>query len=219
MATMTLHADDLLRDLGDPATWRPPVEFRDSLALSALNSAYSTRGRSTAARRVLDRYRALRPSAATDSSSDLITAMDNAGGPARFAAEVLGNESKLPGTSRFRTEGIHEALTRLAELESAVTDTSALRQRWQEGPVRSAWVGVLGLGPLSWSYLLMNAGVDEMVKPDVKVTRYLTRKLGRSDALNEREARALLFEAAAELNVTPRALDRAIWDFETPHDR
>lgn len=216
---MKLDPNELLRDLDDPATWRLPIEFRDSLALCALNSAYSTRGSSSAARRVLDRYRALRPTAATDSSVDLLAAMDASGGPARFATDVLANHSKLPGTSRLRTEGIYEALTRLAELEVPVTDTAALRHGWQDATVRCAWVGVLGLGPLSWSYLLMNAGVDDMVKPDVKVARYLARKLGHSDEFAQADAKTLLFEAAAALNVTPRALDRAIWDFETPNDR
>lgn len=101
---MKLNPSELLRDLGDPATWHPPIEFRDSLALCALNSAYSTRGSSSAARRVLDRYRALRPTAAIDSSVDLLAAMDAYGGPARFATGVLANHSKLPGTSRLRTE-------------------------------------------------------------------------------------------------------------------
>lgn len=42
-------------DLGDPATWGAPVEMQDSLALCALNSAYSLQNTSAAVRNVLRR--------------------------------------------------------------------------------------------------------------------------------------------------------------------
>lgn len=44
MTELKLLVKAIIEDLGDPSDWRPPVEFRDSLALCALNSAYSLRG-------------------------------------------------------------------------------------------------------------------------------------------------------------------------------
>ena len=62
--------------LGAPETWGAPVEFLDSLALCALNSTFSLWNNSPAVRAVLARYRALRPTADTDSGPDLLRAMD-----------------------------------------------------------------------------------------------------------------------------------------------
>ncbi|MCT2978312.1 hypothetical protein EFN79_06000 [Propionibacterium freudenreichii] len=99
------------QDLGDSANWQCPVEFHDSLALCALNSAYSLRATSASVKKVISLYRESRATADTDSGPDLLQFMQEAGGPEDFARDVLQNLSKLPGTSRLRTVGIHEALT------------------------------------------------------------------------------------------------------------
>ncbi len=205
-------------DLGDPAHWAAPVEFWDSLALCSLNSAYSLQATSTSVKRVLARYRAVRPSADTDSGPDLIQAMNDAGGPEVFAHDVLRNRTELPGTSRLRTVGIHEALIRLADRDVGVTTAAELRAVVDDGnnAAEKAWCSVLGLGAQSWSYLLMNAGVVTEVKPDVKVQRYLTRVLEPDHHLSPLQIRQLVVLAAASLEVEPRALDRAIWLHESP---
>lgn len=209
-----LHRVD--EDLGKSEEWAPPIEFPGSLALCALNAAYTLRGNSTAASNVLARYRDLRESADTDSGPDLVRAMDDVGGPEVFATDVLQNKSKLPGTSRFRTVSIHEALRRLASLEEPVTTTVHLRDRADDPVIRIAWTSAKGLGPLSWSYLLMNAGVEAETKPDVMIQRYLARAVGHNQPLSVTASRRLLKMAAEELGVTPRRLDRAIWFHESP---
>lgn len=208
----------IAEDLGDPVSWGAPVEFRDSLALCALNSAYSLRATSAAGANVLTRYRAARPTADTDSGPDLVSAMDEADGPEGFARDVLRNDSKLPGTTRLRTEGLYEALTRLASLDTPVTTSAHLRATVVHGndTAEKAWLSVKGFGPLSWSYLLMNAGVRTETKPDVMVHRYLARALGTGHTVTPTGARQLLERAAAALAVEPRALDRAIWLHESP---
>lgn len=203
-------------DLGDSSDWGTPVEFRDSLALCALNSAYSLQATSTSGKRVLARYRALRPSADTDSGPDLIKVMDSAGGAEDFARDVLVNNSKLPGTNRLRTLGIYEGLTRLAASDVRVTTTAQLRASVGTPAARRAWQSVVGFGPLAWSYLLMNAGVGSETKPDVMVRRYLGRALGEDHRLSPERTRRLLEDAAASLDVEPRSLDRAIWLHESP---
>lgn len=217
VACMT-HLQTLLRavetDLGDPAGWGAPVEFPDSLALCALNSVYSLRATSASVVRVLERFRAVRPSANTDSGPDLLRAMDDAGSPERFARDVLENESKLPGTKRLRTVGIYEGLSRLAAPEVGVTTTALLREKAGDVVVKRAWRSVSGFGPLSWAYLLMNAGVVSETKPDVMIQRFVARSLGED--LDPHKTRQLLTEAAASLRVEPRSLDRAIWLHESP---
>ncbi|MCX8455117.1 MULTISPECIES: hypothetical protein [Paenarthrobacter] len=218
MTDLDLLLKAIADDLGDPSDGGAPVEFRDSLALCALNSAYSLRGSSAAATNMLARYRAFRPTADTDSGADLLQAMDGAGGPVDFAREVLRNESKLPGTSRVRPEGIYEGLSRLAALETPVSTTEHLRTAVAAGDtsVEAAWLSVKGFGALAWSYLIMNAGVGTETKPDMMVQRYLARVLGEGQKLTDARTRTLLQLAAAELNVEPRDLDRAIWLHESP---
>lgn len=216
MTELDLLVKALAADLGDPSNWGAPVEFRDSLALCALNSAYSLQRKSVVVARLLARYRALRPSADTDSGLDLIQAMDDAGGPETFARDVLNNNSPLPGTRRLRTVGIYEALTRLAAPDVAVATAAQLRDAAEDPAAKKAWQSVSGLGPMSWSYLLMNAGVENEIKPDVMVQRYLTRVLGEDDKISAGRARRLLVDAAGTLGVKPRALDRAVWLHESP---
>lgn len=218
MTELDLLLKAIAEDLGDPSEWSAPVEFRDSLALCALNSAYSLRGSSAAATNVLAKYRAFRSSADTDSGADLLKAMDGAGGPADFAREILRNESRLPGTSRVRPVGIYEGLSRFADLETPVISTEHLRAAVASGDtsVKAAWLSVKGFGALAWSYLIMNAGVGTETKPDVMVQRYLARVFGDGNALGPARTRNLLQFAAAELNVEPRDLDRAIWLHESP---
>lgn len=203
-------------DLGAPDGWEPPVEFTDSLALCALDCVYSLRAHSTSGIRVVAKYRALRQSADHDSGLDLVGAMDAAGGPEEFANIVLENRGKLPGTDRLKTVGIYDGLTQLAGLDTPVTTTAHLRESVGERAPKRAWLSVRGLGPLSWSYLLMNAGVESETKPDVMIKRYLTRVLGHDQDPTDVHARELLRAAAAELNVTTRQLDRAIWLYESP---
>jgi len=218
MTELDLLVKAIAEDLGDPSGWSAPVEFRDSLALCALNSAYSLRASSAAATRVLARYRMFRPTADTDSGTDLMKAMDSAGGPADFARDILHNESKLPGTKRLRPEGTYEGLARLAALNPAVTSTEHLRAAATNGSTsaKTAWLSVKGFGPLAWSYLIMNAGVSTETKPDVMVQRYLARALGDDNRLTPAKTRQLLQLAATELTVEPRDLDRAIWRHESP---
>lgn len=219
MSDVQAVVDAIKSDLGNPESWGAAVEFRNSLALCALNSGYSLRGGSPAAKNVLARYRSLRPTADSDSGPDLISAMDEAGGPERFASEVLRNRTVLPGTSRVRTVGIYEALTRLAALEPSVETAAQLRAgvNGDRTEAKRAWVSVSGLGDQSWSYLLMNAGVDTETKPDVMVRRYLTRSLQASQDIGPARARELLTAAAAQEGVSIRALDRAIWLYESPN--
>lgn len=218
MGKLDLLVKAIAADLGDPSGWGEPVEFRDSLALCALNSAYSLRATSAAATKVIARYRASRPTADTDSGADLMKVMDGAGGPADFARDILRNESKLPGTNRLRPEGIYEGLGRLAALDPAITSTEHLRAAAtiRSSSAKTAWLSVKGFGPLAWSYLIMNAGVSTETKPDVMVQRYLARALGDDKRLTPEETRQLLQLAAMEIAVEPRDLDRAIWRRESP---
>ena len=219
---MTTHAhlDKVLaairNDLGDPGTWGAPVEMKDSLALCALNSAFSLQNTSAAVRNVLRRYREHRINAgadpSTDSGPDLIEAMNAAGGAREFSTDVLETRAAFPKTGRMRSEAIYDALSALADL--GVTTTQNLRDAADQSDAERAWCSVKGLGKQSWAYLLMNAGETSRTKPDTMVRRFLARATGKPvDAV---EATRLVTEAAAALDVEVRNLDRAIWLHESP---
>ncbi|MGP9695884.1 hypothetical protein ACT3TZ_14880, partial [Brachybacterium sp. AOP25-B2-12] len=156
------------RDLGDPSTWGSPVEMRDSLALCALNSAYSLQTKSASVRKVLRRYREHRIAAGADprkdSGTDLLAAMDSAGGPRPFSLEVLESKKVFPKTNRLRSEAVYDALSRLADL--GITTTGQLLAATKDSAAEKAWRSVKGLGSQSWAYLLMNAGDATQTKPD-----------------------------------------------------
>ncbi|WP_146065708.1 hypothetical protein [Arthrobacter pityocampae] len=218
MTEIDLFLTTITKDLGDPSDWIAPVEFRDSLALCALNSAYSLNGLSIAAKNVIARYRTFRPTADTDSGPDLMEAMDSVGGPRDFAVNILRNKRPLARSNRMRPEGIYEGVSRLAALDTAVTTAEHLRTAVIDGgtAAQRAWLSVKGFGPLAWSYLIMNAGVGTETKPDVMIQRYLARALGETKVLGPDRTRHFLQLAAAELSVEPRDLDRAIWQHESP---
>lgn len=133
--------------------------------------------------------------------------ISEAGGAEAFARDVLENESKLPGTRRLRAEGIYEALTQLSDLN--ITTAEQLRAVADDPAAEHAWKSVSGLGPRSWDYLLMNAGVTSRTKPDVMVRRFLSRALGED--VSPARATQLVTDAARLLDVEVRDLDRAIW--------
>lgn len=204
------------RDLGAPTTWGAPIEMRESLALCALNSAYSLRATSASVRNVLDHYRQHRRDSGADpdrdSGPELLRAMDAVGGPRPFSLDVLATRAAFPNTGRLRAEAVYEAVSNLAAV--GVADTEQLRANAESTEVARAWRTVKGLGPQSWSYLLMNAGVETLAKPDTMVQRFLARATG--SPVGPAEAVDLVTEAAALLNVPARSLDRAIWLYETP---
>ncbi|NED96385.1 hypothetical protein G1H11_13825 [Phytoactinopolyspora alkaliphila] len=73
---------------------------------------------------------------------------------------------------------------------------------------RRAFTAVPGLGPATWAHFLMLLGVNG-TRPDARTVRYVREALGR--AVTSTEARHLLDQAAAELEVSPPTLLRALW--------
>ncbi|MFE5777511.1 hypothetical protein [Brachybacterium sp. NPDC056505] len=208
--------DAVRTELGDPSTWGAPVQMRDSLALCALNAVHTLQAGTPSVRRVLQRYRDHRIAAGADpeadSGPDLLAVIDAAGGPEGFSRDVIANQSKLPGTMRLRAEGIYEGLRNLEGL--GITTAEHLREHAHDPEAKRAWTRVKGLGSQSWDYVRMNAGVEDVTKPDEMVRRFLYRAVAAD--VSPTRARQLVIAAAAELGVSARALDRAMWLRESP---
>lgn len=209
------------RVLGDPGGWPIPVEFPDSLALCALNSVYSLQSGSAAGRNVIRRYRAFRQAAGadpnSDNGSDLLGVIKAAGGPMGFANDIVDNRTKLRPTGRLKSDGVYEAVKRLLDLH--VNTAADLRKASADEllEVGREWQKTNGLGPASWDYLTMNAGVDDM-KVDQMLKRFFHRALGHPSApITDRRIKAVFSAVATELGTNLRTIDRAVWSYESPH--
>ncbi|GAB2472030.1 hypothetical protein [Xylanimonas ulmi] len=198
--------------LGATAGWQEPAGYPDSLALCAIDSVYSLQSPYSATVRVLDRYRVARRRQGgdpeRDGASELLAAVDDAGGPAVAAEVLFGNRGKAPGTrsARLKSEALAEAVGRLREIG---IETAEALSGADEAAARRAWC-VRGLGAVSWDYVLMLAGVQG-VKADTMVRRFVTAAVGASVLVSKERAESAVKAAASRLGATERALDHAIW--------
>lgn len=146
--------------LGEPSSWAEPAGYPDSLALCAIDSAYSLQSRYTATVHVLDHYRTYRREQGGDPNKDgvpeLLAAIQQVGGPTAAADDPFRNRGNAPGTRRLKSESLAEAVGRLADI--GVETTADLRSA-DRSEARRAW-RVTGLGPVSWEYLLMLSGAQ-----------------------------------------------------------
>jgi hypothetical protein len=122
--------EKLVRDrLGEPSLWAEPDGYPDSLALCAIDSVYSLQSHYTATVNVLDRYRAYRREQGGEPGADgvpeLLTAIQEVGGPTAAADGLFRNRANAPGTRRLKSEALAEAVARLADV--GVETTTHLR--------------------------------------------------------------------------------------------
>ncbi|MBO0907781.1 hypothetical protein [Arthrobacter sunyaminii] len=119
--------------------------------------------------------------------------------------QTVLNDQKVSG--RTKASAIVEAAKNLL----AVGVKSAADLDPHNAEQKKAYTAVHGLGWVTWEYFGMLLG-----KPGIKADRWIVRFAGRALGrdVTATEAKALLFEAAAELEATPTELDHAIWAHE-----
>ncbi|NHW45915.1 hypothetical protein HAV21_03255 [Paenarthrobacter sp. MSM-2-10-13] len=205
---------------GDESRWITADGYPHSLALSIIDSIYSTGSNYQPVINVVNEYRAYRRAQGGDADRDgtveLLATFKEAGGsggwaelvnnrkPAhtkanaplkaeviRQAAEVLQNE--LGYTTR---EDLHDAYAKDEEL-------TALKEAWLHLPSQRSGV--------TFNYLLILAGFQS-VKPDRMVIRFIEEhaELG-GRRLTPTEAAELIKKVAELYPTQPRRLDHVIW--------
>lgn len=217
---LNLEVQDVLED---PKTWPHPVEFPNSLALAALNSVYSLRGSSAAGRNVMQHYKKHRQEAGADpdydDGTDLLDTITQAGGPEKFAKDVVRNSTKLGNTGRLKPEGLYEGVSTLVECDINTAHDLSQASLEQRDVLARKWQKTKGLGPASWDYLMMNVGIDD-IKVDRMIRRFFERAVGNpSRRPSSQRIKAAFSEVAEQLGTTLRLLDHAIWNYESPHSR
>jgi len=221
-----IAADAVRRlDLGSPAA---PTAYH-SVTLCVIDAVYSINARYEQVKRVVERYcnkyglkmyrkrnEPLPPRSEQDAVSHLLPRMRSLG-DAKFAEDVFQHRGRTsPRNGILKAEAVRrfaEALAdhgveHLQDMPHAVRDSSLERAIKRVPGQRSG---------ISLKYFFMNAGRDDLIKPDRMIRRYLERALSRAVEISE--CQPLLSAVVAELrgqfpHLTPRLLDERIWEYE-----
>ena len=118
--------------------------------------------------------------------------------PAHSSTRILRSENVRRAAGRLRGIGIET----LQDIQSKRPDE-----------IKCALEPLRGIGDRTIHMLLMYVGHDDFVKGDVHVCRFVAEALDRP-RVSAKEAERLVSNAARELDIAPRLLDYAIWDFE-----
>ena len=118
--------------------------------------------------------------------------------PAHSSTKILRSENVRRAAVALRGIGIET----LQDIQSKRPDE-----------IKCALKPLLGIGDRTIHMLLMYVGHDDFVKGDVHVCRFVAEALDRP-TVSAKEAERLVGSTARALNIVPRLLDYAIWNFE-----
>jgi hypothetical protein len=191
--------------LGDPAAW---VAFdpQENLALAVIEAVWSIGVRAGGVANVIARHRAL---VDTSTPAELAAFIDRVGGPDAYAEAVKNRQRTSTTHGILKAEAVYREATILAT--AGVTDVNGLTD-----DVRALWMTVPGQkSGTSWDALLITTGHDT-VKADRMLRRFVADATGSTETkVSAAKAHELVVAAAARLGVSARALDNAIWSYES----
>jgi hypothetical protein len=211
--------------LGNPRLLKAPEGYPDSLALCTIDSIQSTGETYASVRKVVARYRAHRTAQDGRPDTDGVVALLGTFhdvGSADMWARTIGNGNRTSSgpDAPLKAFAIEAAATALSDIEIySAADLREVATYADFNPiVRSAWTGVVGQNSgVTWRHLLMLAGVPG-VKPDRTIIRFVANALGLDLAEVPPDFAAEAVErTAAELAVSPTALDHAAWRWQRTH--
>ena len=193
--------------LGDPAGWEVS-DVQQDLSLALIDAVWGIGVRAGGVANVIARYRALRTDA-DGTPADLARWIESIGGPEAFAAAVKNRQRTSTTNGILKAEAVHREAVLLAG--AGVTDVSGLTEA-----VRELWITVPGQkSGTSWDALLIATGHDT-VKADRMLRRFVAAATRTTESkVSAARAHELVVAAAAELGVSARALDYAIWSYES----
>ena len=204
----TKIAQAVLQHLGPQSAWIPwPGGYPDRPDLALVDAVMSIRarygrahsdGRTTGVVGAVARYREHAGEAGPDWIGQLARQDPHAlegivgrtvSGKTRKAAAIVA------AASRFHAAGVF----------------GVVRFDPENDEQRRLYIGVPGLGPVTWDYFCMLLG-HPGVKPDTWIGRFVAAVLGQ--ALSPSDAGAAVKSAAAQLEADPSQLDHAIWEYQ-----
>lgn len=191
--------DDLPRPLTSwPGGWPGEIE------VALIDAVFSIQANYTGVRNVVARWRDHRGAGHLD---DLGMLARFEGDPDQLVA-VLGNRQMVPGRSATKAEAVVKAAVRLR----GVGVLHAAQFNGRDPVQRGAYIGVTGLGDVTWMYLGMLLG-HPGVKADTMIRRFVAASQSAVD-IGAEQARLLVQAVASELQIDPTTLDHAIWSHQ-----
>jgi hypothetical protein len=193
--------------LGNPDSWERSAPQTD-VVLAMLDAVWSIGVRAGGVANVLARYEALRGDA-RHTCAEFVAFVDALGGPEAFADAVRNRQRTSTTNGILKADAVYRQAAMLAEegVEDADGLTDRVRERWLEVPGSRSGV--------SWDAFRLVLGHDT-VKADRMLRRFCAAALGTTESrISAQRAHRLVVAAAAELGVTARALDGAIWAHES----
>lgn len=199
-----LHAY-MMATIGDelpawPGGWPDEIEAALIDAVFSVRARYGRRGRGreTGVYGAVQRWRSHRRAQGSDAANDLRvlagTSVDD--------LRAVTNSGKIRG--RYKAEVVTDAANAL--VNAHVVTAGDLQAH--EPAAKAAYLAVPGCGPVTWRYLRMLIGAND-VKPDTWVMRFVRDEL--PEATNPSDAAALITAVAARMGVDAPILDHAIW--------
>lgn len=215
---------------------RPPKEPKNyhSLTLCLIDAVYSIGIRYEPVKRVVERYcqkyglkiyrdrnAPLPPRSAQDAISDLLARM-RALGDVKFAKEVFQHRGRTsPRNGILKATAVRifgqaladHGVEHLQDVPGALVNES-LEQTIRQIPGQRSGI--------SLKYFFMEAGCEDLIKPDRMIQRYVERQLGRPVQLLECQP---LLAATVDLlrdqfpHLTPRLLDGRIWAYQREQEK
>ena len=163
---------------------RTPPGYPDSLALCIVDAVWSLGVRYGSVVNVLDRYRGWVLDVAGGEADrrgarELVDDIDAAGGPERFAEDVVDNRARTSTRSGIlKAAAVHRAAA--AMVAADVDSTAQLRSRYEDPAVEATWRAVKGQrSGISWHYLRILAGVQD-VKADRMICAFVSEAIRRT---------------------------------------
>ncbi|MDQ0825359.1 hypothetical protein QFZ60_001532 [Arthrobacter sp. B2I5] len=224
LTAAALRLTEVCRSLfGDEARWITADGYPDSLALSIIDSIYSTGSKYQSVINVVNEYRAYRKAqggdADRDGTSELLQTFKEAGGSAGWAELV--NNRKPAHTKKnapLKAEVIRRAAERLQAEDLGITTQDELRAAYADKEKRKklkeAWLHLPSQrSGVTYNYLLILAGFQS-VKPDRMVIQFVAEHAGLDgERLTPMETADLIQQVAELYPTQPRRLDHVIWRY------
>lgn len=198
-------------DLGVPGV--SPGGYPGSLALCTIDAIWSIGIRYSNVEGVIVRYRKSVENADHHDLTDLLAAIDRAGGTDAWRSRVGTRHRTSSRGGIYKADAVAQAASALVAL--GLNSTSDLAQATPPKLTHGeeAWRAVRGQrSGISWHYFLILAGVDD-VKPDRMVCAFLKKAVPSMP--DPGTARALVLAAAREMQVSARTLDHRIWLYQS----
>ena len=130
-------------------------------------------------------------------------------GKTHMREEIFRARYRSPGTKIFKSDNVCRTAKELLKIKiNNLQDVSST----QPDEIKKSLCSIKGIGAATAHMFLMYCGRDDYVKGDVHVCAFVAKALG-TEKVGPREAEQIVIGAAGEIDITPRALDYAIWKY------